>query len=342
MRKIIRRLLWAAFAISAVTTALHAGTVAYAFAVLFGWFDPALVAEYRLKAADEAAWVEAIGEEIEEGNYATAESLVALAREHGQAVPGELAQRAEATPARRALASGTKLARGFALGSTESGEEIVGTVVSDLLVIGDIRDIAVQGTNYARGEDYDPVILGLASVGLVASGGVLVTAGASAAADAGISILKGVYKAGRLSRPMLKTITRSARRVIDPQAFKAMAAGTDLRRLPSATQMRASLKTVIRQDEAAKLTVLAADAGAIAGKGGARAAVMALELSDDAADLGKLRRVATVFADQSVAVLKIAGKGILRIADILWQLATAALSMLTSALLLVLRVLRVL
>ena len=39
--------------------------------------------------------------------------------------------------------------------------------------------------------------------------------------------------------------------------------------------------------------------------------------------------------------LKIAGKGILRLADILWHLASAALSLLTSAALLVLRVLRV-
>jgi hypothetical protein len=342
MRRWIRRALWIVFAVSSVTALVQVTRVGYAFAVMFGAFDPALIAEYRLKTADEAAYIAAIRDEIDAGNYAVAESLVALASENGHEIPEELVAAAEATTARRIMVSGGKLARGFAFGSTYSGEEIVGTVVSDLLVVGDIRDVAVQGKRMAFDEDYDPVILGLATVGIITSGGVLVTAGASATVDAGVAVVKGVYKAGRLSKPMLKTISRSANRVIDPQAFKAMSAGIDLRHLPGGKEFRTSLKTVVRQDEAAKLTALAADAGTIAGKGGARAAAMALELSDDAGDLTKLRRVATAFADNTVAVFKIAGKGLLRIADILFQIASALLSMLSSALLLVLRLFRIL
>ncbi|MCP4314588.1 MAG: hypothetical protein GY789_00765 [Hyphomicrobiales bacterium] len=180
MRRIISRSLWAAFAISAAATLLQAGEVTYAFAVLFGLFDPALIAEYRLKTADESAYVRAISDEIDRGNYVTAESLVALAESHGHTVPPELAAAAEATPVRRTVASGGKFARGLFVGGHGSGEEIAGTIISDFLVIGDIRDIAVQGTQYARGEDYDRIILGLSTLGLLTSGGALLTMGGSA------------------------------------------------------------------------------------------------------------------------------------------------------------------
>lgn len=315
---------------------LQAGKVGYAFAVLFGLFDPVVIAEYRLKTADEAAYVQAIEEEIDRGNYATAESLVALAGRNGHAVPAALASAAEATPWRRTVASGGKFARGFAVGSQGSGEEIAGTVISDFLVIGDVRDIVVQGTNYARGEDYDRVILGLSTIGLLTSGGAMVTMGGSALVDAGISVIKATYKAGRMSKPMLRQLTRISGRLFDRKAFSAL----DLQRITSVAQLRAGLKSVIRQDEAAKLTAMAADAGAIVGKGGARAGAMAFEIADDTRDLTRLRRVAAAYADNTVAVFKIAGKGLLRLADILWHLVGALISMMTSIALIVLKVTR--
>ncbi len=338
MRRIIRRVLWVSFAFSAGVTLLQAGKVGYAFAVLFGLFNPVAIAEYRLITADQDAYVQAIEEEIELGNYTTAEQLVALAQSHDHSVPAELTAAAEATALRRTVASGSKFAQGVVTGSQGSGEEILGTVISDFLIIGDVRDIVVQGTNYARGEDYDSIILGLSTIGLITSGGALVTMGGSALVDAGVSVIKATYKAGRMSKSMLKQLTRITGRLFDRKAFEAL----DLTTTTSVARLRTGLKTVIRQDEAAKLTLLAADTGAIVGKGGVRAGAMAFEIADDTRDLTRLRRVATVFADETVAVFKIAGKGLLRLADILWHLMSAVVSMLTSLALLVLRVARIL
>ena len=55
-----------------------------------------------------------------------------------------------------------------------------------------------------------------------------------------------------------------------------------------------------------------------------------------------LLTVATAFADNTAAVFKIAGKGLLRLADILWHLIGALVSLLTSLALLVLRMVRIL
>lgn len=338
MKRIIRRFLWACFAVSAGVTVWQAGKVGYAFAVLFGLFSPVSIAEYRLITADQGAYIRAIEEEIERGNYAAAERLVVLADSHGHVVPPELAAAAEATAWRRTVAFGGKFARGFAVGSQGSGEEIAGTVVSDFLVIGDVRDIVVQGSNYARGEDYDRLILGLSTVGLLTSGSALVTLGGSAVVDVGVSIIKATYKAGRISKPMLRQLTRISGRLFNRQAFAAL----DLKKTTSVRRMRAGLKTVIRQDEAAKLTAIASDAGAIAAKGGARAGAMAFEIADDAGDLSRLRRVAAAYGDNTVAVFKVAGKGLVRLADILWHLAGVLISLLTFLALLVLKAARVL
>ena len=135
---------------------------------------------------------------------------------------------------------------------------------------------------------------------------------------------------------MLRQLTRITGRLFDRKAFAAL----DLKKVTSVGQLRTGLKTVIRQDEAARLTAIAADAGAIVGKGGARAGALAFEIADDTRDLTKLRRVATAFADHTVAVFKIAGKGLLRLADILLQLAGAIVSMATFLALLLLKVAR--
>ncbi|MCP4314587.1 MAG: hypothetical protein GY789_00760 [Hyphomicrobiales bacterium] len=136
---------------------------------------------------------------------------------------------------------------------------------------------------------------------------------------------------------MLRQLTLITGRLIDRKALAAL----DLRKMTRAADLRAGLKTVIRQDEALILSAIAADAGAIVGRGGARAGIIAFEIADDAKDLRKLRRVATVFADKTVAVFKIAGKGLLRLVDIIWHLAGAIVSMLASLALLVLRFARV-
>ncbi|MEM6462400.1 MAG: hypothetical protein AAF724_10835 [Pseudomonadota bacterium] len=307
--------------------------MSYAFAVLFGLFDPVIIAEYRLKTADQAAYLRAIEAEIKESDYATAESLVLLAQSNGHTVPDEIARAAEATAWRRTLASGGRFARGFAVGSQGSGEEIAGTVASDFLVVGDIRDILVQGTNYARGEDYDRIVLGLSTIGLLTSGGAMVTLGGSAVVDAGVSIIKATYKAGRLSGPMLKELRAVAGRLFDRKAFAAL----NVKDASSIARLEAGLKSVIRQDAAAKLTMIAADAGVIASKGGLQASAMAFEIADNTKDLARLRHVAATYADKTVAVFKIAGKGLVRLGDILWHLVSAFVSFAASLLLLLIK-----
>lgn len=61
-----------------------------------------------------------------------------------------------------------KVGKGFITGEPDKSlEELGGSVVSDLFMYGDIRDLAQQGWYKVTGKEADPVIAGLAAVGLL-------------------------------------------------------------------------------------------------------------------------------------------------------------------------------
>lgn len=93
--------------------------------------------------------------------------------------------------------------KGFVVGEGTSIEELGGAVVSDFLLWGDIRDLAKQGWNKATGKETDPVVAGLAAVGVITSVASYVpdpAEGAEVSADASFSLLKTLRKTGHLSK----------------------------------------------------------------------------------------------------------------------------------------------
>lgn len=103
-----------------------------------------------------------------------------------------------------------KVNSGFWVGESDETEGEVAAVVSDFLVIGDIRDLGKEGKNYIQGKEVDNVTMALAAVGLVATGATLVTAGTAVAAKPSISFLKMANKAGKMPNWLGKWLIESA------------------------------------------------------------------------------------------------------------------------------------
>jgi len=97
-----------------------------------------------------------------------------------------------------------RIVKGFAKGDGTSIEELSGAMVSDFFLWGDVRDLAQQGYYTATGKETDPVIAGLAAVGVATSLAAYWIAdpaeGAEVAADASFSLLKTLKKTGHLSK----------------------------------------------------------------------------------------------------------------------------------------------
>ena len=129
-----------------------------------------------------------------------------------------------------------KLVEGLLVGTSDESIGQAAGVITDFFLIGDLRDLAVQGSNLAQGEEVDEVLVALASFGVIATGaqiasgaGTVATGGAAApaiagssAAKSGMVVLKTARKLGKLPPWVGKTIVQSAKAVKETQSLRAL------------------------------------------------------------------------------------------------------------------------
>lgn len=130
-----------------------------------------------------------------------------------------------------------KAAEGVWSGQSDEAVGQAAGVISDFLVIGDLRDLARQGWLYAQGEETDPVLIALASLGVAAtavqaggaaaaapSGGATAPAVAAAAtAKSGLSALKWLRRANALPGWLGEMLMRAAARLRQQRRLSEMA-----------------------------------------------------------------------------------------------------------------------
>lgn len=102
------------------------------------------------------------------------------------------------------LGKAKRVVKGFVLGSGNSIEEVIGGVSSDMIVWGDFRDLIKQGYYKITGNDTDPVIVALASIGLLTEVFDIV--------DWAPAVLKAFRKVGALSKKFADFIIISAKK----------------------------------------------------------------------------------------------------------------------------------
>ncbi len=97
-------------------------------------------------------------------------------------------------------------AKGFITGSSNSLEEAGGAIISDIIIYGDIRDLAMQGWFKINGQETDPLIICLASVGLCTE---LIQW-----ADWMPAVLKAMRKAGALTERFAGNLQKMASKAV--------------------------------------------------------------------------------------------------------------------------------
>ncbi|HLJ09947.1 MAG TPA: hypothetical protein VKU82_02100 [Planctomycetaceae bacterium] len=99
---------------------------------------------------------------------------------------------------------GKELLRGALVGEGDSVEALIGAVAADMLIVGDIRDLLIQGGRLAVDGDSDELILALSAVGVLTT--------VMPEVDWIAAFLKIAKKAGSLSKRMVETLVRVIRR----------------------------------------------------------------------------------------------------------------------------------
>lgn len=150
---------------------------------------------------------------IDEGDLDGAAAYAALATTLGQALPAALLDRldqARAT-ADTPAAQARRCAEGAIVGTMTDGISVACTLAADFTVFGDLRDLVVQGSRWAAGQDYDQVLIGLSAVGLGATAITVASAGVAAPAKAGLSVVKAAKRAGQVSPSLGKAVAAELR-----------------------------------------------------------------------------------------------------------------------------------
>jgi hypothetical protein len=109
------------------------------------------------------------------------------------------------------LRKGKLLLRGALVGEGDSLEALMGAVAADMLVVGDVRDLVIQGGKLAVDGDSDELILALSAAGLLTT--------VMPEVDWIAAFLKVAKKAGALSRHMVEALVRVIRRATDTRDY---------------------------------------------------------------------------------------------------------------------------
>ena len=261
----------------------------YAYGLVSAGDDAARIAEVQLERALSEERVSAeISEALAAGDGEMAASFVALADEW--AIPVSVDLRAQVATANDTMAKAARGAGAFGAGLiTGQAEDLAGfagAAVGDLTVWGDLRDGGRELINWARGDEVDELMLGLAGVGIVATGATYAAFGAPLTLRAGLSFMKGARRVGAIG-------TRFAGHLID----------------------------AARTGRRAKVAMTVTDLGRTASKAGTRAAVAGLRHVDDAAGAARLARLADVKGVKTLAIVKTLGRGALFVTEAMAKLA---------------------
>lgn len=258
---------------------------------------------------------------LEAGDAELAASFVALADSRSVAVEPTLRRRVEVAneTTAKAVRFAGQFIDGFVAGRPDDLAGLAGTVTGDLFVYGDVRDIVREGSQIARGQEPDELILGLACVGLAITAGTYATLGAASPARVGVSLIKAAGRTGRLSASLASSVMRPLRATVDTVAVRTAIGPKAL--LQPAVAMR-GLRSAVKLENTGAIRRLLVDVSNIHAKAGTRAALDGLKLADSPKDVAKLARLADAKGSKTRAILKLLGRGAFALGVGLFQLAS--------------------
>ena len=104
-----------------------------------------------------------------------------------------------------------KFLEGIVKGGSDENIGRASAIASDFLVIGDVRDLSIQGVNYANDKEVDTLIVALSSLGLLATATTVYSAGATAPIKTSISVLKYGKKVNKIPKWLQEQIIKYAK-----------------------------------------------------------------------------------------------------------------------------------
>ncbi len=302
----MKRLLSAAFVLSLGTVAF----LALAVPRLYTGIDERAIRVELQQATSGDTLDQRVNAALEEGDIDGAQQYAALADELGKPLSPDTA--AELFAAQGTLATIVRNSADFAgayvTGNADNAAGLAGAIVSDLTVVGDVRDIISEGGKAATGQEYSEFLLALATIGIAAEGAVIATGGSSLMLKAGLSVLKVAKRTGNLTLAFSQRLVRLARAAAGP----ADGATAALRTGPAGARTTATGADLTRTIARAELASTVGAVNTIAANAGAANTVKLMRFVRTGEDAQNLATLSTRFGRRTRAVVELTGKTTLR------------------------------
>ncbi len=104
-----------------------------------------------------------------------------------------------------------KIIEGVLEGKSDETMGQFSALISDFLIIGDIRDLAIQGKHYLSNEKVDNIIVALSGIGLVASASTVYSFGATTPVKGTVSFLKYGKRLNKLPPWLNKALLKESK-----------------------------------------------------------------------------------------------------------------------------------
>ena len=170
-----------------------------------------------------------------------------------------------------------------------------------------------NSAKYAAGETVDTTTVALAAIGITLTVATVFSLGATLPEKAGVSVVKVVNRAGRLSRPLRRQVIRLAAEAVDTEALRTV--GQSLRAFDLGA-MRVAARRIVRPTPAAKLKQLGTDVATLGENAGYRGTLEALAKAEDATAIRRMARLSKTFGKATRGALFMLGDAALTMASI--------------------------
>jgi hypothetical protein len=275
------------------------------------------IADYRLRALPPEQYITEIQVALAARDGDMARSLIALAKSQEVAVPPELEAALAALPP---VDLGNVVSQGWNCivnGDFDSEAGFACVVATDLTSVGDVRDLVAQGGNYLTGQPVNYFTLGIATVGLSLTAATISTGGGMLPLRAGASFVKAANKVGKMPPRLVNEVSGLLARSINRGAMdEALLLVREMR----VGELGRPLSRLFNPRSMAAVTDLATDFGRIGKVGGVRAMKLSVEAADTTRDVKVLAKTAEKYQGRFPAVMKLLGRGAVRLADLLWTI----------------------
>ena len=198
-----------------------------------------------------------------------------------------------------------EFSKGFIKGDVESFVSFTGSVSSDFLLVGDIRDLYIEGKAYKNDEEYDEFILSISALGLFFSFTDIFSAGASIPLKVSTSVLKIAKKTGSLTKPFTKEISKILKKSMNIKLLKKAD-------FSSLTTMKTSYKSFSKSINLKSSKALLNQLTTLKKNTSYADSIFLLKYVNKSKDLSSVIKVSNKYKNNTKAVFKVLGKSAIK------------------------------